>query len=220
MTTTNIYVGQLRMGRVIQVCISLYALTVCNLSWLGINNASAQQAIASLPPIINLLLDECSGAFSITDVTSFEGTNSSFTPTGDWQRGAPIGFAGGAQSTEPPSARTGMEVFGTVLGGDHSPSLVSELTSSPISFSSTDCPGFAFYEWIDSGINSFDTAEVLINGEVVYLSDGFSNDQWRRVELDLSDYGRTIITIQFRFTATTVVERTGWYIDDLELLIR
>lgn len=190
-----------------------------SLGLISIATVSAQSVTSSLPAIINLLLDDCLFDNNILDSADLESNPANFIATGDWQRGAPTGFAGGSESMEPPTALSGSNVFGTILGGDHSASLVSTLTNSLFNFSSEPCPAFVFHEWIASGSNFFDKAEVLVNGDVVYLSDGDSFNQWRRVELNLSEYaGVSSVTIQFRFTATTVVERVGWYLDDFEIL--
>lgn len=154
----------------------------------------------------------CASAQYFSDL---EANNGGWAGTGDWQWGMPTGFVGGFSSTEPNGGFSGDNVWGTVLGGNHSASTVSSLTQS------IDVTGFTglmldFYEWSDSGSNAFDTAKVYVNGTEVYLSDGDSSDAWRLVSLDLSAFdGSTSLNINFEFSSTAVVERTGWYLDDI-----
>ena len=60
-------------------------------------------------------------------------------------------------------------------------------------------------------------AEVIVNGDVLTLRDGGPTDGWRNVNLDLSAYDNMMLDLEFRFTTTAVVERVGWYIDDVAI---
>lgn len=150
--------------------------------------------------------------------SDFESDQGGFTGTGDWERGIPTGFAGGFGSVEPVGGFSGDYAWGTVIGGDHSASTVSNL-SQVFDLTGTSNASLSFNEWSQSGGNTFDMAQVLVNGNVEYLSDGDSGGTaWRPVNLDLSAYdGLSSVTIDFQFTTTTVVERVGWYIDDVEI---
>ena len=153
----------------------------------------------------------------ISYFSSFETDGGGWTGTNDWQRGIPMGFVGGFSSTEPVGGHTGDYVWGTIIGGDHSPSTTSVL-SQTFDLSGSMATTMSFYEWSDSGGNSFDMARVTVNGTQEYLSDGNSMDAWRLVTLDLSAYdGLSSVNVAFEFSTTTVVERTGWYIDDVAL---
>lgn len=161
------------------------------------------------------LVAAASTAASAQYFSDLEADNGGWSGTGDWQYGTPVGFVGGFSSTEPNGGFSGDNVWGTVLGGDHSPSTISSLTQS------IDVTGFTdlsleFYEWSDSGGNTFDTAQVFVNGTSVYLSNGDSMDAWRLVSIDLSAFdGATSLDINFEFATTAVVERTGWYLDNI-----
>jgi hypothetical protein len=117
---------------------------------------------------------------------------------------------------EPVGGFSGDYVWGTVIGGLHSPSTVSQLTQT------FDLTGFTrvslnFYEWIDSGGNNFDVASVLVNGNEEYISDG-GPTAWRLVNVDLGVYdGLSSVVVDFTFSSTGVVERVGWYLDDVSL---
>jgi hypothetical protein len=147
--------------------------------------------------------------------SDLEADNGGWEGTGDWEWGMPTGFAGGFSSTEPIGGFSGDNVWGTVLGGNHSPSTVSSLTQT-INVSGFTSLSLDFYEWSDSGGNAFDTAKVFVNGTEVYLSNGDSGDAWRLVSIDLSAFdGAASLDINFEFSTTAVVERTGWYLDDI-----
>lgn len=148
--------------------------------------------------------------------TDFEDNDGGFNGTGDWQYGTPVGFADAPfGGPEPVGGNSGESAWGTVIGGAHNPSTTSSLTTT------IDATGFTglsltFFEWLDSGGNTFDTAEVFVNGDLQTLRDG-GPTTWREVTLDLSAYDNSMLDIEFRFVTTGVVERVGWYIDDVSL---
>lgn len=146
--------------------------------------------------------------------SDFEADGGGFTGTGDWERGIPVGADPGTGGPEPTGGFSGDFVWGTVIGGLHSPSTVSSLSRS---IDATGWTGLElnFQEWLDSGGNSFDTAEVFVNGDLISLRDGGPTNGWRAVNFDLSAYDNSVFTLEFLFSTTTVVERVGWYIDDV-----
>lgn len=147
--------------------------------------------------------------------SDFEVDGGGFVGDFDWERGVGTGFAGSFGSSEPVGGFSGDFIWGTVIGGDHSPSTTSTLTQN-FDFTGAFGTTITFVEWSDSGSNAFDTAELLINGNQEYISDGFSGDAWRPVNIDLSAYDNLAsVDVSFVFTTTGVVERTGWYIDDV-----
>jgi hypothetical protein len=150
--------------------------------------------------------------------SDFDSDGGGFTGTGDWELGTPLGVAGsdlgGSGGPEPFGGFSGSSVWGTVIGGLHSPSTVSTLSRT------IDATGFTdlqldFYEWLLSGLNTFDTAEVLVNGQVISLRDGGPTTNWRLVSLDLSAFDNTVFDLSFQFDTTAVVDRVGWYIDNV-----
>ncbi len=164
-----------------------------------------------------LALVAATGSAQVIYSSDFEGDNGGWSGDNDWEWGSPVGFAGSNSSLEPIGGHSGNNAWGTVIGGDHSPSTVSSLTQT---FDVTGYTGLSmtFWEWSDSGGNTFDMAAVLVNGNQEYLSNGNSNDAWREVVLDLSAYdGATSLDVNFQFSTTSVVERTGWYLDDVQL---
>ena len=140
---------------------------------------------------------------------------------GDWERGSPTGVVGsdigGSGGAEPTGGFSGDFVWGTVIGGLHGRGSDEQL-SQTFDFTGLTDISLSFQEWSESGSSSFDMASVLVNGNQEYLSDGDSDEAWREVVLDLNAYaGQSDVEIVFNFTSTTVVERMGWYIDDVEI---
>ncbi len=146
--------------------------------------------------------------------SDFEANDGGLAATNDWQWGMPTGFVGGFSSTEPGSGFSGDNVWGTILGGNHNPSTISTLTLAGVDL--TAATELNFWEWSDSGGNTFDMAAVLVDGVQMYLSDGDSADAWRNVSIDLTAVSGTG-DIVFQFSTTSVVDRTGWYLDDVRV---
>lgn len=156
--------------------------------------------------------------------SDFEADGGGWTPSGvngDWERGIPSGVTGsslgGSGGAEPTGGFSGDFVWGTVIGGLHGVSSDEQLSQS-FDFTGLTDVTLNFQEWILTGSPAFDRASVLVNGDELYESDGNSFEAWREVELDLSAYdGLSSVDITFNFTSTTVVERMGWYIDDVSI---
>ena len=148
--------------------------------------------------------------------SDFEADDGGWTGTGDWQWGSPNGFdTPPFGNPEPVGGFSGNNAWGTVIGGAHSPSTVSDL-SLVVDLSTASNVMLSFWEWSDSGSNQFDTATIFANGDEIYFSDGGPTTDWRQVELDLSAYdGLAAVNVNFQFSSTGVVERVGWYVDDV-----
>lgn len=169
--------------------------------------------------VLFVMLSVNVGMGRIAYFSDFETDGGDWTASGDWEHGVGTGFVGGFGSTEPLGGHSGDFVWGTVIGGDHTASLVSTLSQS-FTFTGISDAVLTFYEWSDSGGTGFDMARVLLNGRLAYLSDGDSDNAWRQVTIDLgADNTEASVEIAFEFEATTVVERTGWYVDDVKIAI-
>lgn len=65
---------------------------------------------------------------------------------------------------------------------------------------------------------SFDWAIASINGTQVWRTPGSDpSADWEEVAIDISSYAGSSITVEFLLHATTVVNRPGWYLDDITL---
>jgi hypothetical protein len=153
---------------------------------------------------------------SVPYFSDFEADGGGWTPTFDWEHGIPVGFDQAPYGgPEPVGGHSGDYVWGTVIGGAHNPSTTSDLTQS-FDFTGVTGAELSFWEWLDSGGNSFDMAQVFVNGNLEYLADGGPTNGWREMVLDLSAYdGLASVEIDFQFYASSVVERVGWYVDDV-----
>jgi len=156
-------------------------------------------------------VDVFSSSFEGGDAAGFEGT-------GDWELGIPTGFdAADFGGPEPVGGNTGDYAWGTIIGGQHNPNTFSTLSRTVDLTGITDA-SLTFFEWLDSGGNTFDMATVVVNGEELTLRDGGPTGAWREVTLDLSQFdGQSSVDISFNFETTGVVERVGWYIDDVSV---
>lgn len=156
--------------------------------------------------------------------SDFEADGGGWTASGvngDWERGSPTGVTGtslgGSGGAEPTGGFSGDFVWGTVIGGLHGVGSDEQLSQN-FDFSGLTDVSLSFQEWILTGSSAFDMASVIVNGDELYLSDGNSGEAWREVVLDLSAYdGLSSVDITFNFTSTTVVERMGWYVDDVAI---
>ncbi len=76
-----------------------------------------------------------------------------------------------------------------------------------------------FYQWYDVNLY-FDWTEIRVDGKVVGQTCTGSkptSPTWKKRSVNLSKYAGKIITIKFIFMASTVVQYSGWYLDDLSI---
>jgi hypothetical protein len=66
---------------------------------------------------------------------------------------------------------------------------------------------------------TFDTIDLQVNGDLLF-EDTSPNPtaDWTSLVLDLSPYaGMAAVTVDFNLDVTTVVNRTGWYLEDVTI---
>ena len=136
---------------------------------------------------------------------------------GDWEYGAYdiANYTGGYNP--PPVATSGDFLWGTIINGDYTNSgETSNLTQT------FDLAGYAAAEmtvqsWAEV-FYSFDTAMLTVNGDLVYeRTSSAAPTDWEKITVDLTPYVGGSVDVSFDLFATTVVERAGWYIDDVEI---
>jgi hypothetical protein len=135
--------------------------------------------------------------------------------------------------TPPPAAVSGSGLWGTLVYDDHtnpSPSSFNIL-SRTFDFSGFTNVQLSFWSWSNVFTN-FDYCEILVNG--VQVASNRSTDPvqqlantpggvgatpfWELETIDLSAFdNQNSVTVEFRMFATTVVNRAGWYIDDVRI---
>ena len=173
-----------------------------------------------------LLLLTSSGALAQTTLyaSDFEADDGGWSGTGDWEWGAPSPSPDETACTTPgdlifPSgAASGTNVWGTNLDGCHAASEDARLTQSFDFSTAGDMPQICWMQFVESGANAFDMASLEVNGTQVYLSTGTSAGMYEPQCVDLAAYaGQASVEIAFRFVTSTVVERAGWYVDDVAI---
>ncbi len=148
--------------------------------------------------------------------SDFESNDGGLSGSGDWEYGSPNGFAGAPfGGAEPIGGNSGDFAWGTVIGGAHNPALTSKLTLAGLDL--TNATELRYFEFLDSGGNTFDMAKVFVGATEVSLRDGGPTNGWREVVIDLTGFSG-VQNITWDFTTTTVVERVGWYIDDVAVI--
>jgi hypothetical protein len=93
------------------------------------------------------------------------------------------------------------------------------LLSQTFDFSDRKAPiHLAWENWYEIFV-SFDIAEVRVNGDLVFeVATTAATPDYIQEHVDLSAYaGNPSVTITFRLFATTVVNRSGWYVDDIAI---
>lgn len=143
---------------------------------------------------------------------------------GEWERG-PVAtgvyqLCDTVPRPEPTGAPSGVNVFGTNLDGCYTNSGAASLLSRTFDFSSLAAPiQLDWTNWYEV-FTTFDIGEVLVNGTQVFnIVPSTATAAYQDESADLSAYaGNAAVTIDFRLFATTVVNRMGWYIDDVEVL--
>lgn len=170
---------------------------------------------------------QCPGSFPVTLYsTDFEANNGGFTVvgTGDWEYGVipdTINPANcGGMHHNPGGAHSGTHGWGTVLNGCYNNLGAFSTTSLTIDLSSPTLLSarLNFAEWFEVFVN-FDYLVITANGTEIYRNDTMEySGGWLEKSVDLATFlGQSTVNLQFKLYATTVVNRTGWYIDDVSV---
>ena len=156
--------------------------------------------------------------------------------TGDWQCGAYAFSAGAtcdapAATSAPKAPRSGSGMWGTVLNSCHKP---ASNASAPCAnknpyddsllYFAVTIPGtwktatLTYWSWDDYFL-PYDWSEVRVNGAVVgqTCKTKASTVAWTKRTVDLSKHAGKTVTVSFHFAASSAVNYSGWYIDDLSI---
>ncbi len=127
---------------------------------------------------------------------------------GVWEVGTP--------TAGPGSCYTGTQCAGTVLTGNYPTYADSRLISAPLPLpgvSGDEALHLRFWEWFNYTDNGTTWNDVGTN--IGYYSGG-----WTRRDIDLTAYaGQTVLLAFYHYDNNDGGERTGWYIDDVEVII-
>lgn len=156
--------------------------------------------------------------------TDFESNDGGFVQSGggDWEYGTiPVTFsAAGCESlfANTVGAHSGTKGWGTILDGCYNnlgafSSIAFTVDLSDPAYTSARL-GFA--QWFNVFV-SFDYTRITANGTQVYLNNSTQDSNgWMLTDVDLTPFiGLSAVSISFDFWASTVVNRTGWYLDDV-----
>jgi hypothetical protein len=168
----------------------------------------------------------------------FEASCNSLVATKDWQCGAysKATFKNGTNCSSgiapPPACHSGTHCWGTVLLDCYNP-----LDNAANACSNTDTTDdsilrlqflipstyksakLEFWEWTDYFL-PFDWAEVRANSTVLYqdcVRDYSAPTAWVKRTLSLNSYIGKQVTLEFHFMATSIVNYSGWYLDDISV---
>jgi hypothetical protein len=194
--------------------------------------AELKAAEAPAPPALRAPADHgtlmCSvGQVSTTFYASdLEADSGGWIGGGDapWEWGPPVlGVHEGCDTTpedEPTGAASGSNVWATNLDGCYDNSGSESLLSQTFDFTTLPAPiQLAWTNWYEVFV-PFDMGEVSVNGgaplfEITTIAPTVA---YTHQSVDLSAFaGNPSVTIDFRLFATTVVNRSGWYLDDLAI---
>jgi len=168
--------------------------------------------------------------------SDFESDNGGMTGTLDWEWGV-YSWVGdncyNENNVPPPSAHSGTGMWGTKLNQCYSDlgnnsgfdTCVNGNTDddSILSFTVdlTEIAGaqLIWWEWYDL-YGTWDWAEVYANDEVVFQKCGVgwvAPTSWVKQVVDLTPFAGGVVTIEFHMMASSVVNFSGWFIDDVEV---
>ena len=149
---------------------------------------------------------------------------------GDWQWDANYDSSNYVGAYVPPaSAYSGTGMWGTLMYDDYNNANAFSTLSQTFDLSGVTDTTLSFASW-SNVFGSFDYNQVVVNGDIVASTNaadapytqtnetGTSGAEWVVESIDLSAYdGLDTVTIEFRMWATTVVNRPGWYLDDISI---
>lgn len=173
---------------------------------------------------------QCPGSNVVTVFTSdFEANNGGLTVTlgSDWEYGEiPVIIAGAncenSTFSSPGGAHSGTKGWATVLNDcyhNQSPSAFNTL-NLVVDLSAADYVSakLEFAQWFEVFTN-FDYLVITANGVEVFRNDTLEDSNtWLETSVDLTPFlGQSVVTLSFKLWATTVVNRAGWYIDDVSV---
>lgn len=160
--------------------------------------------------------------FYFSDFEADDGGWSS-TGFGDWEWGevVPDVDAGcdTAGAAEPDGAFSGDNAWATVLDGCYTNSGDTSTLTQTFDFSGLSAPiELSSWQWLHV-FGPFDFAELVVNGDQLFLEEGATaSSDYSLQAIDLSAYaGEPAVTIELSVFATTVVNRAGWYVDDVAI---
>ena len=174
---------------------------------------------------------QCPGSTEVSIFSSdFETDNGGLIPTlgSDWEYGEiPVIVTGAncesATFSSPGGANSGTKGWATLLNDcyhNQNPSAFNTLNLD-VDLSDPDylSARLDFAQWFEVFTN-FDYLVITANGTEIYRNDTTEDSNtWLETSVDLTPYlGQSLVTLSFKLWATTVVNRVGWYLDDVSVM--
>jgi len=150
---------------------------------------------------------------------NFDTNNGAWTPTGDWQWTNTYDVLNYTGSNVPPTAaHSGAGLWGTVIYDDYNNSGSSSYLSRTFDFTGSSIVKLSLYVWVNC-FYTWDWCKIYINNTQVWDYGTYNTSpSWELVNIDLSAYGNNnSVEIKFELYASTVVEKAGFYIDDIKI---
>ncbi|HZW08993.1 MAG TPA: GC-type dockerin domain-anchored protein [Phycisphaerales bacterium] len=154
-------------------------------------------------------------------------TNPGWSTEGQWAYGKPTGGGGEHGLRDPTSGATGQNVCGYNLAGDY----VNNMPEYDLTTTAIDCSGLSrtslrFKRWLNVEQPAYDHAYIRISTDGSTWHEVWSNgaeiteNSWRAVEHDISEWADGAETVYLRWTMGTTDSSwlySGWNIDDVEI---
>ncbi len=169
---------------------------------------------------------QCPDSTAIVFSSDFETGDGGLVASGypDWEHG-PIGtqlldIICTSTFTNTVGAHSGSQGWGTVLRDCYHNSGDTSVVSLTVDLSDPAYTGaeLKFWHWWEVFTN-FDFTFIRVNGQQVYLNNSQQlSTGWVQQTIDLTPFlGLSTVQIGFHLYATTVVNKAGWYLDDMEV---
>ncbi len=147
---------------------------------------------------------------------------------GDWSADNGV-WEIGVPTAGPPSAHSGTQCAGTVLGGDYPPDTCSTLESPavtlPLKGSQDEEIRLRFWHWFSYGSGDYGEVRVTVKeggvwGNWIAVGPSYtaSSPVWSLASVDLTPYAGKQIRVGFYHYSDNYWTSFGWYIDDIIVL--
>ncbi|MBK6775736.1 MAG: T9SS type A sorting domain-containing protein [Flavobacteriales bacterium] len=169
---------------------------------------------------------QCPGTTVTVFSSDFEANNGGLVSAGfgDWQWGATpnllLNVTCTSTHTDPPGPYSGANGWATILNDCYSNSGATSTLGLTVDLSDPTyvAAELNLAQWWEYFTN-FDYGDIFVNGINVYHNDttGLS-PAWQQMTIDLTPYvGQSSVLIEFSLFATAVVNKAGWYLDDISV---
>ncbi|HQW39922.1 MAG TPA: T9SS type A sorting domain-containing protein [Flavobacteriales bacterium] len=169
---------------------------------------------------------QCPGSTVVLYSSDFESNDGGLVEGGfgDWEYGDIPTMLLDVNCTsthvDPIGAHSGTKGWGTILTDCYSNSGDTSVVAVTVDLSepSLTTAELQFYSWLQI-FTEFDYVFIKVNGQQVYLNNSVPLvDVWTAQTLDLTPYiGQASVTISFHLFATAVINKAGWYLDDISV---